>query len=64
MTINKEKIREALDLFQDDKYLECRAVLKEEIKNYKQEYLNNLLGISEEEDLENLEESENLEEVE
>lgn len=47
--INKDRIKEALDLFENDKYFECREILKEEISTHKNAFLSEELGVAEEE---------------
>lgn len=44
--VDRDKIKEALDLFQDDDFVACREILKEEIHNHKIEYVNECIGLN------------------
>lgn len=43
--MNKENIKKAFDLFQDDQYQEAKDVLSAEIKQAKEDFFNNKLGL-------------------
>lgn len=46
MAIDKEKIKKALDSFEDDKFMDAKDVLSKEIKAAKYEFLEKKLGLS------------------
>ena len=43
--MDSENIKKAFDLFVDDKYTEAKEIIKVEITNAKDEFLNKKLGI-------------------
>lgn len=47
MAIDKEKIKKALDSFENDKFMDAKDVLSKEIKAAKYDYLEKKLGLNE-----------------
>ena len=45
--MNKENIKKAFDLFQDNKYIESKEILQKEIDNHRNSYFYNKLGLKE-----------------
>lgn len=53
--VDRDKIKEAFDLFQDDDYVTCREILKEQIHNHKVTYVDEKLGLDSEDSNSNAE---------
>jgi len=47
--MDKEKIKDVLNKFEQDEYVEAREILKQEIKNDRDNYLTNKLSLKDEE---------------
>lgn len=45
MSIDNEKIKKALDHFENDEYVESKEILQKEISNYKNEWLKDKLDL-------------------
>lgn len=43
--VDKEKIKEAIDFFENDDFVSSKEILKEQIKVHKEAYLSESLGL-------------------
>ena len=50
MSVNKEQIKKALDHFENDEYSEASDILRQEIANHRDEWLDKKLGLVGEKD--------------
>lgn len=50
MAIDQSKMREAIGAFEEKRYEDSRAILKDQIAKQKEEWLRNTLGLKESED--------------
>ena len=46
MTIDTEKIKQAIDHFEEEDFVSSKEIIQQEIKNAKNSFLQNKLGIS------------------